>query len=73
MLTGFDLAQGSRQSTSKPLSMLIISMLYLYFKFGFGVLLGKPGDRPNVYSGGISLYYKKQTFINIRLLLKANT
>ena len=58
MLTGFDLAQRSRQSTIKPLSMLIISMLYLYFKFGFGVLLGKPGGRPNVYNGGISLYYK---------------
>ena len=26
-------------------------MLYLYFKFGVGVLLGKPRGRPNVYSG----------------------
>ena len=56
MLTGFDLAQGSRQSTIKPLNMLIISMLYLYFKFGFGVLLGKPGGRPNVHSHSVDIF-----------------
>ena len=33
MLTRFDLAQGSRQTTIKPLSMLIFSMLYLYLYF----------------------------------------